>query len=175
MFNNDDSDEENPGGYLAFNDDDDNENGVPDYLDPGDASEDDLVAITIGGLPAEMGGYLELCAPTPIKVWNDPHKGAGNLLIPDDGKLYRRWLVASPPGTMWVEGCSSSGFLSGENGLRLWWYTPDIDWPPYPGAQYNPDLVSVTIVEVDMDMLGLVDAEEESVGGYITLGAILRS
>ena len=106
----------------------------------------------------------------PIKVWNDPHKGAGNLLIPNGENFYRRWQVGSPPGTMWVEGKETASFLSGESGLRLW-YTPSDDYPWYPGAaQYNPDLVSVTIVEVDMDMLGLVDDDEESVGGYIALG-----
>ncbi len=61
-----------------------------------------------------VAGLVELRAHTPIKVWNDQHKGAGNLLIPDDGKLYKRWPVASFPATMWVEGKSSSGFLSGE-------------------------------------------------------------
>jgi len=162
--------EENPGGFLAFNDDDDNENGVPDYDDPGDASEDDLVAITIGCSPANLGGYLELRAHTPIKVWSDPHKGAGNLLIPNGENLYRRWVVGSFPATMWVEGVNSAGFLSGESALRLWYTTSSVS-PSYPGAQYNPDLVNLTLVWVDMDMAGVDADEEESVGGYIALGA----
>jgi len=47
--------QEYPGGFLAFNDDDDNENGVPDFDDIGDSTEDDLVAITIGGSPVDLG------------------------------------------------------------------------------------------------------------------------
>lgn len=149
---------------------------MPDYDDPGDASEDDLVAVTIGGLPADLGGFLELRAHTPIKVWNDPHKGAGNLLIPDDGKLYKRWPVGSFPGTMWVEGYDSAGFLSGESGLRLWYSTtnPPNQYGSYPGAGYNPDLVSVTIVQVDMVMDGVSDTEEETVGGFVAVGGLKR-
>jgi len=61
-----------------------------------------------------VAGLVELRAHTPIKVWNDPHKGAGNLLIPNGENLYRRWPVGSPPGTMWVEGKETASFLSGE-------------------------------------------------------------
>jgi len=77
---------------------------------------------------------------------------------------------------MWIEGYMSCGFLSGENGLRLWYSTtnPPNQYGSYPGAGYNPDLVSVTIVEVDMDMDGVSDNEEETVGGFVAVGGLKR-
>ncbi len=166
----DDADEENQSAYIPYSDDEDNQGGVPDYDDDvGDAREDDLVGITIGCEPNDLGGYLELRTGTAIKVWSDEHKGAGNLLIPYNGESYRRWPVSEFPAAMWVEGKETASFLSGENGLRLY-YTPSNDFPWYPGGQYNPDLVSVTIVQVDMDMAGVADSAEETVGGYVLLG-----
>ena len=92
-------------------------------------------------------------------------------MIPDDANDYKQWAIGEAPASLWVEGSSSAGFLSGEDGLRLY-YSPHEG--SYPGAEYNPDLVSVTIVEVNMDMDGVDDDEEESVGGYVPLGGVKR-
>lgn len=70
------------GAFVAYNNDDDNENGVPDYLDPGDASADDLVRMTLDFLPAGLPlGLLELVVLGDMKVWSSEHKGATLFVI----------------------------------------------------------------------------------------------
>ena len=160
-----DGDEEDPGAYIAYNNDDDNENGVPDYQETAEnTSEDDLVEITlIDCLPDsnDLTGFLQLkveCGVAGnIKVWSSEHKGAGNLVI--EGAGDEHWAIGSVPGSLWVEG---SGTGTGQLSLG---YSPDEI--SFSGA----DIVNVTIVQVHMNMDGVAESEEESVGGYIALGS----
>ena len=161
----DDEDEDEEGAYIAYNNDDDNENGQADYDDDENASEDDLVEITlIDCLPSGITGDLELKVVFGnIKVWSDEHKG--DLVIPNGEELDNydvQWGIGSVPASLWVEG---SGTGSGQLSLR---YSPN--GTSFPG-ELNADIINVTMVHVEMFMDGVADSEEESVGGYIALGS----
>jgi len=137
-----DDDEEDPGVFIAYNDDDDNENGVPDYLDDGDASEDDLVKIDlIDCLPDDLTfGFLELRVSkyAGFRVWGSEHKGDGNLLIDSGGS--KRWGVDSAPTELWIEGTAMV------NGQLELWYTPDGSW--FPGTLKVDSSVLLFVHEV---------------------------
>jgi len=112
-----DGDEEEGGGYIAYNNDDDNENGVADWDETAEnTAEDDLVEITlIDCLPSGITGFLELKVECDvsgnIKVWSSEHKGAGNLVIEGEGDEH--WAIGSVPGSLWVEGSGTgTGQLS---------------------------------------------------------------
>jgi len=179
----DDADEEDPGGYIAFNDDDDDENGVPDWLDDaGSAAEDDLVKIDVfEHLPSNLApGCIELEASTGLRVWNSATKGGlGNLVIPNGeralSRWYERWEVGSTLPDLWVEGYNGGGHLA------VYYTTSDSNTPlgesDYPGGAvypfgYNYDWVDLTGVWVDMEMADVEHIHEESVGGFVPLGGV---
>lgn len=156
-----DSDEYSIGGYVGLNNDDDNNEGTADKDESGTVTgEDDLVAISLSYEPSSLyPGYIELKLPygNNIRVWTDSTKG--NLVIPDGSHNYKRWWVGTQPSTLYVEG-----YYTGTTNLWLL-YTPD--GQVYPGSNY--DLVKFTVVEVDLDISGVADADEESTGGFIAL------
>ena len=165
----DDSSEEDPGGYLAYNDDDDDGDGVPDYDETTEnTAEDDLVEITlIDCLPGDLSdGYLQLKVECDtagsIKVWDSPTKGEEdpNLVVEGPGDV--QWAIADVPAELWVEG---SGYGAGVLSLR---YSPD--GTSFPGT-CNADVVDVTNVHVEMIMDGVAENDEESVGGDIAVGS----
>jgi len=79
--------EEFPGNYILYNKDDDNNNGVPDYEDPGSPAEDDLVKIIPHWVePSACWITPDYClsgqvtfdissGDTKVKVWTSATKG----------------------------------------------------------------------------------------------------
>ena len=126
-----------------------------------------MVEITlIDCLPSGLTGYLELKVVSGnIKVWSDEHK-TGDLVIPNGSQLDNydvQWAIGEEPASLWVEG---SGTGTGQLSLG---YSPNET--SFSGA----DIVNVTIVQVDMNMDGVAESEEESVGGGgMSLWAAIR-
>jgi hypothetical protein len=132
----DDYREENPGGYVPANDDDDNDNGIADKDEAPVNDEDNLVAISLSILPANLTtGEVELrvLGSTPIQVWKYPDKR--ELIIPngDPPKYYKRWPPSQLPPTLYVEGMSP-----GTGGLMLLYV---VDQQVY----IHNDLVCITV------------------------------
>jgi hypothetical protein len=134
----DDYREENPGGYVPVNDDDDNDNGIADKDEAPVNGEDNLVAIFLSILPANLTtGEVELRVlsdtHTHIQVWKYPDKR--ELIIPngDPPKYYKRWAPSQLPPTLYVEGMSP-----GTEGLMLLYV---VDQQVY----IHNDLVCITV------------------------------
>jgi len=110
----DDNNEVNPGGYVPVNDDDDNDNGIADRDEAPVNGEDDLVAISLSILPANLNrGEVELKVPgedTPLRVWKYPDKR--ELIIPSNDPRHpsycERWAPSELPPTLYVEGTSAT-------------------------------------------------------------------
>jgi len=151
-----DANEEDPGGYVALNDDDDNNNGVADKDESGTVTgENDLVSITLSILPSMNKGEVKLEGPGSIKVWENSNKGT-------PVSLPKTWDLSSEsvPGTLYVEGVSTSSSLRDVE-LKLSYIAGT--------TTIHDDKVRFTVVQVDLDMSGVADNEEENKGGFIAL------
>ena len=76
---NDHSDEAAPGLFVPTNGDDDNDNDVPDVAEGASGSENDLVALSLDGLPAGLASGKVIIEATGsaagrLKVWRDSTK-----------------------------------------------------------------------------------------------------
>lgn len=146
-----DSQEMDPGAYIRLNKDDDNENGTPDKDETGTVSgEDDLVAISLSYQPSSLQpGCIELKIPgssSAIRVWSSATKGT--MVLPDGSNYYKRWPIGSQPSTLYVEGYSTGT-------AELWLlYTPDCQYPYYPGGEHNHDPVKFTIPYMKLEKVG---------------------
>jgi len=154
----DESDEESVGGFIGVNNDDDNANGIPDKDETGTVTgEDDLVAISLSVSPSLSTGEMKLEAvsgSSKIKVWENATKGT-------EVTLPKTWDLSSEsmPATLYVEGIGASSELK-DIELMLSYVK---------GATTVYDKVKMTVIEVDLDMEGVDDAKEETVGGFIAL------
>jgi len=75
------------------------------------------------------------------------------------GEGDEHWAIGSVPGSLWVEG---SGTGTGQLSLG---------YSPTETLFFGADIVNVTIVQVHMNMEGVAESEEETVGGYIAFGS----
>lgn len=141
----DDSNEVNPGGYVPVNDDDDNDNGIADIDEAPVNGEDNLVAISLSILPANLNtGEVELKVPaddTPLRVWRYPDKRESIIPNGDPPKYYKRWAPSELPPTLYVEGLSPT--LPGAPRLTLSYI---IDQQVY----IHTDLVKITIFKLQI-------------------------
>jgi hypothetical protein len=142
----DDYREENPGGYISVNDDDDNNNGIPDKDEAPVNGEDNLVAISLSILPANLNcGEVELrvLGNTPAKVWKYSDKR--ELIIPsndpDHPSNCERWPPSQLPPTLYVEGMSTTFFLGG-------WL--DLSYVIDQQVYIHTDLVKITIFKLQI-------------------------
>jgi len=147
-----DDDEENPGGYVSFNNDDDNDNGTPDKDEETVTvdGEDNLVEIYLSVTPSLSTGVmrleLEKFSRTNVRVWSSPTKGEGNMIIPNgdpaDPCYYKEWDLSqeSMLATLYVEGISPSY----PRMVTLWLsYKKD-------NACIHQDIVKFTVVELKL-------------------------
>lgn len=114
--------EETPGTPLLLNDDNDNQNTysatvgdhrqcepIWDLDEVGvNASEDDLMKVTLTILPVDIPGNVVVKIPSGmsyVRLWPSPSKGlAGDeIIVPTNGKIYS---VASLPQDLYIEGMS---------------------------------------------------------------------
>ncbi len=152
-----------PGLVVMLNDDDDDSDGIVDRLDAYDADgtldtdddvtryEDDLVAIKLAGLPADLSvGKVVLKASSgadKIKIWKTSTKGAGNLVLGPSATTIQ-WILGSDIAnlgalvdTLYAEGVAKST-ASGDVTLELEYYDPD-------GVLIDTDKILVTVLKVE--------------------------
>jgi hypothetical protein len=115
--------EDNPGGRVAMNEDDDNNNSIEDKDEAPVNGEDDLVAISLSILPANLNtGEMELrvVSATAVRIWRYPDKR--ELIIPTGNPLNwsKRWPVQQMPPVLYVEGTSSTIASSVLLSLTYW-------------------------------------------------------
>jgi len=137
----DDDDELDPGGYVGLN------------------GDREIISLSIEPDSLSSGTVkLDITSGTSkIEVW-DALTG-GNKVIPDGQNYYKTWTVGSQPGSLYVEGINASDSLRDVE-LRLS-FTKD--------STTCDDKVKFTVVEVDLDISGVADADEESVGEVVVL------
>lgn len=148
-----------PGGFIALNEDDDNDNGTPDKDESGSVTnEDDLVMLTLYKVwPTDLTGNVTLKAiagGAKIKIWGSQTKGGTPITLPET--------YATPsdlPEYLWVEGYETSTSLR-DITLALE-YTI--------GGTTFDDRIKVTVLEIDLDIDGISDADEESIGEVVVL------
>jgi hypothetical protein len=140
----DESEEQNPGGYVVVNGDDDDSNGVSDKFEQGTVqNEDDLLALSLSATPVLNTGVAKLEATAGsgnIKVWIGPTKGTQ---IP----LPKVWILSSEsiPAQVYVEGVSGS---TSERDVVL-----RLSWAPRPGAELtNSQSVALTVPDVALQL-----------------------
>jgi|GEM_PF-3489789 len=153
-----DENEANPGGFVGVNNDDDNGNGTPDKDEAPVSGEDNLIAIPITLRPSLNVGLLKLEASTggmKVKVWSSPSKSY-EVVLPQTVDLSSQGV----PSQLYVEGVAASGAMRDVT-LKLSYI--------YNTATLHADPVRLTVVEADLDIAGLSDAEEEDPGGFIGL------
>jgi hypothetical protein len=158
----DDSNELNPGGLVSLNNDDDNNNGIEDKDEAPVNGEDDLVAISLSILPANLDtGEMELKVvnATSVRIWSSADKQG--LIIPTGDPLdwSKKWPVQQMPQTLYVEGTSVP--YAREVLLQLS-YIVDLS------ECIHSVLVRFSVVKVDIDA-GLNEIDEVNPGKYINV------
>ncbi len=149
--------EYSPGGRVAMNEDDDNNNDIEDKDEAPVNGEDDLVAISLSILPANLNtGEMELKVvnATSVRIWRYPDKR--ELIIPTGDPLNwsKRWPVQEMPPVLYVEGTSST--LTSSVVLQLSYLVDQ-------QACIDGDLVTFTVVRVkityprDTNLNGKID------------------
>jgi len=144
--------ETTPGGFIALNDDDDDHDGILDNVDNNNSQENDLVKITLKKVqPEGLGGTVTLSAVggAKIKVWSSSTKGT-EIPLP---KTYST--PGELPKDLWVEGYQASG---GPRDVTL------VLTHSVTGFQ---DKIKLTVMEVDLDISGVSDADEEAKGALV--------
>lgn len=169
MYAVDDNEETHKGGFILFNDNDNDEDGVVDYDDGYNKDgtwgndddwnffESDLVDITLQKVyPVGLTGSVTLktlAGGGKIKVWFDRTKWA------EIGLPATYSTPADLPNYLYVEGYETSG------GVRD--VTLALEYSV--GGKTFDDKIKVTVVQVDLDMEGVLDNEERKKGGYVGL------
>jgi hypothetical protein len=117
-------------------------------------------SLSMAYAPANLyAGYKELSADIFAMGAIEVLQGQQVIISASDPK--ETWALPGP-ATVTVRGSSP-----GQGTLTLR-YTPD--GQVYPGGDpYNGDSVTVTVVETDLDIPGVSDGDEETVGGFVAL------
>lgn len=172
-----------PNAYVAINNNDDDSDGVQDKNQTGTVDgEEDLSEIQLSVAPIDLPGEVELRVGGydywKVKIWS--HSDKQNLIIPNDDPgyevYYKKWLPQDLPETLHVEGLCSTGTYAAAVALMLCYV------PPEGGDVYPIDRVDFTVLEVDMDMDGVKDddneypgvTEEITPGGFIPLNDLVK-
>jgi hypothetical protein len=156
------NEEYSPGGRVAMNEDDDNNNDIEDKDEAPVNGEDDLVAISLSILPANLDtGEMELKVvnATSVRIWSSADKQG--LIIPTGDPLdwSKKWPVQQMPQTLYVEGTSVP--YAREVLLQLS-YIVDLS------ECIHSVLVRFSVVKVDIDA-GLNEIDEVNPGKYINV------
>ena len=171
---------------VALNNDDDNENGTMDKKFPQEQqvdNEDDLVPIvlTVNTEKSSDDVHLKVqSGMSRIKIWRHANKRILEIPDPNNNNAdWKRWSAGSCPLTLYVEGIAQSA----EDAVKLkmsYVAIPPVGRGPERSVPRNPDvpdaLLKFTVLEVDMDMAGVLDddsselTEEIIPGGFVGLG-----
>ena len=151
----DEGHEIDPGAFVRLNTDDDNQNSQEDTQDAPNPQEDDLVGMTLSVSPAGIEGNVNLFAisgAARIKVWQSATKTGTEVTLPPNPL----WTTANMPTQLYLEGYFAS------NNPR------DVELVlEYSGHDMTAqDHAKVTVVDVDLDIDGVAEAEEENPGGF---------
>jgi len=172
-----------PNAYVAVNNNDDDSNGVQDKNQTGTVDgEENLSEIQLSVAPTDLPGEVKLAVSGydywKVKIWS--HSDKQNLIIPNDDPgyevYYKKWSPQDLPETLHVEGLCSTGTQAAAVALMLCYVAPE--W----GDVYPIDRVDFTVLEVDVDMDGVKDddneypgvTEEIMPGGFIPLNDLVK-
>jgi len=150
--------EESVGGYVPFNGDDDDQNLKEDTNDPGPmgAPDDDMLEITLYGDTVDSVTLSATSGPSCIAVWSTTTKQQGTQIT-----LPATFPAGQLPKTLYVEGKQ----VSGERGIVL-----RLEGNKN-GKVGMTDLANLTVFMPDLDIDGVVDAQEYETGAPLALGA----
>lgn len=179
VFDEDDPEESAGQGLLiSVNNDDDDGDSTVDRSETGsEPKEDNLVEIRLAGAPGIVNeGYIMLRPidnGDKIRIWNDPHKGVGSLLVdltdsdPDNDDM--RWVVGTDINTMadlaqsvYVEGIELSD-TPGDVSIELSFRDPNATVVHYDELRMTVYDVAVTNIAFD-----------HTAGNGMTDGLIIR-
>ncbi|NCP28496.1 MAG: hypothetical protein GW867_00570, partial [Armatimonadetes bacterium] len=174
-------DADKPGRIVPLNDDDDNDNGQPDLNDGQTPQEDDLAQVILRAQPMTPDNVLYVrMNPTDgrerVRLWLDAQKAQECVLQEvQDGQgntLYweRAFNFGGQDIDVYVEGIAVSA-AAGDVTLRLVGKVDEgqRDQQGQPVLVEYEDRARFTVVQVDLDVTNVLDADEEAKGGVICL------
>ena len=145
--------EEDPGAFFWLNRDDDDQNGIPDKDDTGTVTnENDLLAATLSLQPTLTEGTVTLQVGNQGKAWTTATKGT---------LATTSWDLATDTlaNTIYLEGVSQSAAL-GDLEITL----------AFDHLTHVEDVVKATVVDVNLTIDDVSEADEETVGGFVGTG-----